>query len=210
MKIEIAASSLREMRAIARGLDDAGKTIAVAQTRAINRVAAKTMTRARRAITSQVRLSASYVRERMTLQNATLAKPGATISARQRPTRLATYGASQLTRAASDASGDPLRGIPAGRKQAGISVGVKKGGARKKMRGAFLMPLRAGNVGGGNGMGVFIRTGPARRDVKHLYSPSVDQLFNGVAEALVPTIETELEAALLRQIQHEVDKAMNR
>ena len=210
MKIEIAESSLREMRHIARNLDDAGKTIATAQYRAINQVAAKTMTRARRAITSQVRLSASYVRERMTLQRANREKPSAVIRARQRPTRLATYGAAQLTRVAAEAGGDALRGIPAGRKQAGVSVGVKKSGGRKKMRGAFLVPLRAGNVGGGNGLGVFVRTGPARRDIKHLYGPSVDQLFNGVAETLTPEIETELEAALVRQITYEVDKAMNR
>jgi len=108
--------------------------------RAVNAVAAKNLTRSRREITSQVNLTASYVRDRMGLRKAGPSQTAATIYARRRATRLATYGAKQVTRKDQGAkrpaghyggkrwgihagSGDARRNIaagtvPAGRRQA--------------------------------------------------------------------------------------------
>ena len=73
--------------------------------------------------------------------------------------------------------------------------------------------LKANNVGkaeGGNGMGVFIRTGTGKRDIKHLYGLSVDQVFNSVSDTIAPDVEAELEAALLRQARYEFAKALGK
>lgn len=182
------------------------KAVTRATYRAINGVAAKNLTRSRREIGKPVNLSASYIRERMSLSKANSSHLVASIKARQRPTRLATFSAKQLSRRANSSNGDALRGIQKGRRQAGVSVAVKRGGGRKKMPGAFFVPLRSGNVAAVNGMGVFIRTGSGKKDIKHLYGPSVDQLFRGVIDDVAPDVQAELEAELIRQANYEFSK----
>lgn len=208
-------------------LDEVAREIGIASAvvtrsiyRAINAVAAKTLTRSRRLIVDQVNLGHAYVRERMSLRRANPGQLSATISARTRSTRLATYGARQVTKKApkpvkgsrrfgvQSGSGDSMRGIPKGSVPHGIRVGVKRGGARKRMPGAFFMPLLAGKVAAGNGMGVFIRTGSGKKDIKHLYGPSVDQLFNGVIRDIEDDVQDELNAAVLRQARYEFGKAL--
>ena len=182
------------------------KAVTRATYRAINGVAAKAFTRSRREIGKPVNLSASYIRERMSLSKANSSHLVASIKARQRPTRLATFAAKQLSRRANSSNGDALRNIQKGRRQAGISVAVKRGGGRKKMPGAFFVPLRSGKVAAVNGMGVFIRTGSGKKDIKHLYGPSVDQLFRGVIDDVAPDVQAELEAELIRQANYEFSK----
>lgn len=209
MSYKIRASDVNR---ITRGIISSASAAERATYRVINRVAQKTLTASRREIVSQVSLTAAYVRERMDLS---LANPGrmfAVITARRRPTRLATYGARQLTRAAKTAKGDVMRSIAAGRKQAGVSVKVKRaGGGRKQMRGAFFIPLRRGRGDlGANGMGVFIRTGTGRDAIKHLYGPSVDQVFRSVADRAVPKVMQELRDELKKQTAYEVRKAIGK
>ena len=173
-----------------------------AQFRAVNRVASKFRTAASKAIRDQVRLPAAYVNDNLTVtQMATERNPEAVISGRKRPTRLARYGAKQMARAARGAAGDQLRGIPSGKKQAGVSVAVSRKGGRKKMRGAFLLPLKNSGV-----MGVFVRTGSARGDIEHLYGPSVDQVFRGVRRELKPEISKELVKEYRAQLNYAMQK----
>lgn len=208
--------------------------------RGINKVANKAFTRGRSEISSQVNLSASYVRDRMDMSPASPGRFVAVISARMRNTTLSTYGARQATRKAKRAKGDARRGIAAGSKQAGISVAVKRGGGRKRMPGAFLIPLRAGKDDGGNGMGVFIREGgmahaqsivspeirvgknrwkkgtPLNRVksrvtgsagvLRHLYGPSVYQVFRQVIADIAPDMPAELETAISSQLDYELKK----
>ena len=151
----------------------------------------------------------------------------AVIAARKRPTRLATYGAKQVTRKDKGAkrgtghnggklwgihagSGDPSRNIAAGSVPAGITVKELRRSPRQKLPGAFFMPLRGGKAEGGNGMGVFIRTGTGKRDLKHLPGLSVDQVFKSVIDTIAPDVETELEEALLRQARYEFAKALGK
>jgi hypothetical protein len=173
-----------------------------AQFRAVNRVTSKFRTAASKAIRGQVRLPAAYVNENLTItQKATEQRPEAVISGRKRPTRLARYGAKQLARAASGARGDQLRGIASGKKQAGVSVSVSRRSSRKKMRGAFLLPLKNSGV-----MGVFVRTGSGRGDIEHLYGPSVDQVFRGVRRELKPEISKELAKEYRAQLNYAMQK----
>lgn len=226
MSIELRIDT-SDMQRLGAQLGAAGRVVGLAQSRAINRVAGKAQTRLRKGITSIVRLKAGYVRERMKLKRATVQNPTAVIESRERATRLARFGASQITaRAASSKprqgkkgrrlaprklKGDVLRGIRPGRKAAGVSVHVLVAGARKRMEKAFLIPLRAGNVAGGNAMGVFTREGPGRRNIRHRYSMSVAAWARAVAEAddYVSEIQSELDDAFIRQLRHELDRAFS-
>ncbi|OEY66801.1 phage tail protein [Marinobacter sp. X15-166B] len=169
-----------------------------AQFRAVNRVASKYRTAASKAVREQVRLPAAYVNQNLTItQKATAKNPEAVISGRKRPTRLARYGSKQMARAAAGARGDGVRAIAPGRKQAGVSVAVRRAGGRKKMRKAFMVPLQ-----GSGQMGVFVRTGPGRKDIKHLYGPSVDQVFRGVRDDLRPDIRRNLVTEYKSQLAY--------
>ena len=172
----------------------------------VNTVARKTMTDTRREIRAEVNLTDRYIRDRMDLVPASSGRAVAYVIARARATRLATYGARQLTRAAKRAKGDPLRGIGSGRKQAGISVAVDGMGARKPMPGAFLIPLRAGKEPSSNGMGVFIRVGPGKKDIKHEYGPSVNQLFRWNLRVSEQKISAALDAETQRVLEYELKR----
>lgn len=185
---------LDEVRA---ALGRSGRVSRKAARLAINDTARKIRTASSKAVRDQVNLKAAYVNRHLRLtQRATDSELAAVISARTRPTRLARYGAKQLTRKAPRATGDPSRNIPAGRKQAGVSVKVQKGGARRKMRGAFLIPLQSAGV-----EGVFVRTGSGDSDIEHLYGPSVDQVFQDVREDVAPDTETMLAREFRRQLK---------
>lgn len=193
MSYSINAKDITKATGFLRG---AVRAVEKAQMRAINRTASKTRTAASKAIRQDIKLPASYVNENLKVsRKASINNPEAVITGRKRPTRLARYGAKQMSRVAKQASGDPSRGIASGRKQAGVSVAVKKGGSRKKMRKAFLIPLK-----GSNAMGVFVRTGSGKKDIKHLYGPSVDQVFRAVRTDLKPQIRRELVTEYERQL----------
>lgn len=75
--------------------------------------------------------------------------------------------------------GDPMRGIQKGQKANGIAIKVKAKGNTKRLASAFLMPLRAGALQGGNGLGVFRRPDVGGKP-KALYGPSLDQVARRV------------------------------
>lgn len=170
--------------------------------RAINSTAAKVQTMAIKDITSQLALQTSYVRELFSVKQAGPGKLFAVVGARRRAIRLARFGAKQLTRSAKRAKGDAMRGIPAGRAAAGVSVKVTKGGSTRKMRKAFLLPLRAGNAAGGNGMGVFVRLPGG--ELKHLYGPSPDQVFRRWCREQAPNVSLMLAQAYASQLRYEL------
>jgi hypothetical protein len=196
-----------QIDAVARRFGLSAEQVPRVQYMAINRIAEKAQTRSRRMIVAQVNLPDAYVRARMWLTKASEGRPVAIISARRRATTLASYGAKQMTVAAKRAKGDARRNIAAGRKQAGISVLVSRANGRKPMRGAFFMPLRAGKIAAGNGMGVFIREG-ANGEPVHLYGPSVDQVFSGVIDDIVPEIRVEFETEMTRLATLEIRKSI--
>lgn len=196
MSYEIDASQVGAGRKFLRGMKRAAEN---AQYRAVNRVASKTRTRASKRIREDVRLKAAYVNKNLkVVKKARRDDPNAIIRARQRATRLARYGAKQLTKRAPGAQGDPSRGIAAGRKAAGVAVNVARSTGRSKMPGAFLIPLNNSGL-----MGVFIRRGGR---LQHLYGPSVDQLFRRVRGETHEKVAEDLEAEYRRQFAFAVRK----
>lgn len=152
----------------------------------INKTADRARTRASREIRSQVRLTAAYLNQDKKLwvsSKATETNLESRVSARKRPTSLVTYGAKQLTR----------RGKRKPIVNAGVSVGIKRSGRRKKIRQAFFVKLRSGNVGiavrsteGLNLKKLGIAAGNKSGGMITLYGPSVDQVFNTVREEIAP------------------------
>ena len=92
--------------------------------------------------------------------------------------------------------GDASRGIDEDDKAAGVSVDVNRKGA-KTITSAFTMPLK-----NGNGTGVFRREGG---EVKHLYGPSVYQVFRRYIttneQAIADTLRDEFVGRLDTKIQ---------
>lgn len=206
--------------------------------RAVNAVAEKVKTQAVRDIVGQLNLSHSYVSG---LAGIIKASPGdeyrsassiAYVRMRMRAIRLARFDARIVTADAPRAKGDYLRNIGAGRKAVGVSVKVTRRGQRKTMPGAFLLPLRAGKIDGGNGMGVFVRRGSRahaaalnmdfsdidnprrprystrRREyagqLVHLYGPSPDQIFRRWRAEYAPDILRMLVKAYDSQLRYEL------
>lgn len=201
LNIEVDVDALAPL---ADGIRAAPDAIVRAQLDGINVVADRVNQESRRRIVSTVNLSPTYVRDRMRYVKAKRSTMKAGIFARVRPTTLATFGAQQLVQPAPKAKGDKLRGIPAGQKQAGVSVMVKPA-SRKAMRKAFLVPLR--NVGR---MGVFTRFGPEKKDILHRYGPSVDQVFRNVAGDMEPDIIADLDREISNRVYVEVAAGIGR
>ncbi|WP_018875287.1 phage tail protein [Thioalkalivibrio sp. ALJ8] len=212
MSYTIDTSNIGAARRFLRGVQRAAQN---ASYRAVNRTAQQTRTQASRRIRQEVRLPARYVNDNLkVVKRARRDDPTAIIRGRRRPTRLARFGAKPITKRAAGARGDALRGIGAGRKAAGVSVNVGRTSGRSKMPGAFLIPLSSvrTNVFGGQQrdrtghMGVFVRTGSGRGAIRHLYGPSVDQLFNRLRRDL----QAETTGLLSREYERQLGVLMRR
>lgn len=170
----------------ARALRDIPAASARAAFRSVNKIAAKANTQVKRTIASQVMLPASYVADKLSLQQANLNNPTAIITGRRRPTTLASYGAKLLRNG----------------KKPGVSVKVSRQGPRKVLKKAFLLTLKAG-AEAGSAQGVFMRVGGK---LKHLYGPSVDQLFRRIKDEISPQIVMDLSDAFFKQLDYELQR----
>lgn len=203
MKIDGLETIARAVKGLQR-IKDANARAAY---RAVNSVSSKVATQSRREIGEQINLPQSYIRDQTTVTKASTDRPIAIIKMRKRPVRMARFGARQLTapvRGPRGARGDSSRGIPSGRKAAGVSVRISRSGGRTSRRSGFLIPLRAGNVDGGNGLGLFVRTGKGPTAIKHKYGPSPDQLFRRWRSQAAPDIKTMLAEAYASQLKYEL------
>ena len=167
--------------------------------RAINRTVQWSRTQAAREIREQVNLPASYLsgsNGRLTItQQATSDDLSAVITGRHRPTSLARF------------SSNAREGF-----QRGARVTVQPGLSRFLPR-AFFVPLRSGNSDTKNNVGLAIRLPagqipsraykptPLGRNTWLLYGPSVDQVFDDVAQDMSPAIAEYLEAEFLRLME---------
>lgn len=174
---------------------------------ALNEVVDRTYDLARERITTGINLDDAYLRRRMSVTHADTSRLQAEIVARgDRPsmTRLASYDARMVivprtTRGRSRNTG--RLGIPQGSKQSGIDVTVVRG-SEKTMGSAFLLRLKQGSEDG-NKFGVFIREGKRK---KHLYGPSVYQLFRWQAERITDEVADDLETTLIERVQEQLDR----
>lgn len=148
-----------------------------------------------RRIRDQVNFSAGYLNEPGRFQIARFATPAqlsAVIAARTTPTSLARF-ATQRTR---------------GTKNAGLRIGIKRGGAKAVLRSGFFINLRSGNRGVAVPEAVadrlnLRRAGFSARATKRgyllLYGPSVDQVFRTVKDDMAPVLSDFTNTEFLRQ-----------
>lgn len=178
-------------------------------------------------MTERINLTPDYVRERMAIEHAKnpndVRARVVAFGSKGHLTTLARYDSRQTTRPVTwsndrirsmgkafgpwpgwtERKGDQTRGIAPNLKEAGISVEVTRG-SRKQSDGLFLMPLR-----NGNGLGVFARTGEGRKAYKHLYGPSVYQLFRYTINAgLADEIGDDFERQLGDEAERLLQKAL--
>lgn len=221
--MKVTFSGFKDIKAMASRIQNAQHASERAAYRSVNAVLSKVTTAARRDIASKINLPQGYITDQMHSTKATAADPKAMLRIRRRGIGLARFAAIQLTKPAPRAKGDPLRKIARGRKQAGVSVKVLSKGSRKTLRGAFLLPMRAGKINGGNGFGLFIRDGRAgprldyegqkgmdmqkykwRGNIRHLYGPSPDQLFRRWRADSIPNIKRMLAETYASQLRYEL------
>ena len=164
---------------------------------AINDTIRWSRTRGSRAIRQQVNLTVAYLNTPGRFEISRFASDKsleARLVARQRPTQLIRYGARQRW----------IKGKTVDRKRAGIRVKVKRAGRSRVIRQAFFVRLRRGTQEGGN-QGIAVRnteglnlrklgvsTSKRSDTFQVLYAPSVDQVFRGVREDLLPDIDDRI------------------
>lgn len=181
------------------GLDPRALDRAAAQ--ALTETAERTYDIARERISAGVNLDDAYLRRRMEVEPASASGLTATIVAKgdyTKLTRLASYNAQMVIVPRTSAGKSRNTGrlsIPQGRKQAGVNVAVVRG-AEKEVRGGFMLKLREGSQQGEK-YGVFIREGGKK---KHLYGPSVYQLFRWQAPRLANDTADDLEQTLIARV----------
>lgn len=173
-----------------------GKEGQKAITRATNNTGRKARTLSSREIRNDVRLSAAYVRKRLKIQKATFKRNEYVIRAATRGVLMTRYPHRELARG-------------------GVSVGIKKGGARQKLSKAFVTELNAGNrrvraiavpdlTGAQGGKRARYATGNLK--IRVLYAPSVSQVFNDVRDRITP----EVERYYVVQMDKEINQAIRR
>ena len=153
-----------------------------------------------------INLEPAYVRSKTDVQLATRS-PHAEVTVNGDLTILGRYPLAQMVQIASArAKGDRSRGIPPGYKQAGVSVGIRRTGPTKQPK-WFTMRLRAGRQPGTN-IGVFVRTGPDKQDVKHIYGPAPYSLFRYQADMHLNEIAQALNDAVFKAIDASIEKEL--
>jgi hypothetical protein len=121
-------------------------------------------------------------------------------------TPLGRYNATPVYTPAKAKKSRPTTGglrIPTGMRQSGVQVEVTRGTPNTGFANGFLMPLKRGADAGGNGVGVFTRSGGRLR---HRYGPAVYQLFKTQIPNIEGEIGDDLEAELLDALQQEIEK----
>ena len=201
--------------------------------RGVNFVAGKVRETSVREVVSQVNLKESYVDPKITIgKTATPEDTVATIETPVRGVMLGNFGAQQQTvsnvwTAAMYAeafgtlkaevrpnpkagkmpwtprTGDPLRAIAPGAKQAGIRVAVKAAGAVSTLSHVFFMPMK--NQDGK--FGTFSRPKGGGK-AKAKYGPSVDQVVKGVWRDATDEISGMLGETVLEEVTNELTKGL--
>lgn len=177
MKISLDIRGGTALRALRKQIEAYPQAAAVAAKKTVNEAAAQAAQQAANDISQRYTLSAAYVREKLIVWPAETTLNAAVV-AKKDTFNKARYGATQITAPAPGAKGDPRRGIPAGRKQAGVSAKILRAGSRKVVRGEFFLPRQRGwgdnAISGGLGMGVFWRW---RDEIEQVFTISPSQAY---------------------------------
>lgn len=174
---------------------------------AVNQVGASTEQKFRERIAATINLSDAYLRGRMQFipaqPNAAVAE--AIIRAPYRHTPLSRYDPAQLVQPVKRpdrAKGDPARGIPKGRKPAGMTVEVTRG-SRKTFANAFTIPTRPKLRDSDGNPLLFTRKADGKLEVR--YGPSVYQLVRVQIDRTEDEVGIDLELAVLAEAERAVE-----
>lgn len=182
-----------------------GREFGLACLTAVNEVTTRFDKDSQHGMTADIGLTPAYVRSKTDVALAErLVNPRAEIRVRGDLTILGRFPLQQLTQAArTKAKGDPARGIPAGRKQAGVKATIRRSApaAREKW---FTMRLRAG-AGPGANVGVFVRQTGSDKP-KHIYGPSPYSLFRHQIETHIGSVEDDLQRTALNRTAELVER----
>lgn len=196
-----------EAKALADRLDSitARTRLNIAAVEAVNEVTRRAEPELRAGEVRDINLSETYVSSKTDLTLAT-SKPTATILTRGDLTILGHYPREQLTQPTrtNRVKGDPSRGIPKGRKQAGMRVAIKRSSTTEQPK-WFTMRLRHGTESGDK-VGVFVRANGGKP--KHIYGPSPYSLFRFQAQAQGEEIANDLRRTALLRMVDEVERAL--
>lgn len=206
--MKLIVDAKREMPKLADRLGRvSGSVIGLAARDAVNEVITRFQRDALGGMTADIGLTPAYVKSKTDLRLAESAvNPKAEMVTRGDLTILGRFPLRQLTQPARrKAKGDPSRGIPAGRKQAGVEAAIRRSApaARDKW---FTMRLRAGSAPGDN-VGVFVRA-TGRDKPKHIYGPAPYSLFRFQRDQRAPDVERDLADTAMRTIVDRVEKAL--
>ena len=192
LKVRMDQGMLRDLQ---RDLSAIKNGSSKAMSRAINHTLGVTRTEASQRIRKQVALKAGYVKDRLVIRKATIAKPVGMIRTPSRGVLLSRYANRSY------------------KSKPGLGVKVKAGGGFKHMPGAFFIgPLK--NSGA---TAIAIRTEkalPSRsgallkpkrfQGIKILYGPSVSQVFTDVKDDL----QAPSGNRLMQRLAYEADRLL--
>lgn len=159
---------------------------------AINKAAPRVRTSASKAIRSQVRLKAAFVRDRLAIRKATRSRLSGAI---QTPSR-----GLLLTRYSTDTNINPDKTswiLPPPLPKQGIKVKVKPSGSPKKMGREFFYMVLPGS----KALAIVRRrekAGPKGGKIDVAYAPSLSQVFNTVRDEVLPEASEIYQDELLK------------
>lgn len=180
--------------------------IALAAVDAVNTVTKRADESLREGEIADINLTDVYVRSKTDVALA-VRSPRAEITVRGDLTILGRYPLRQLMQPAGPRSkGDPSRGIPAGSKQAGVQASIKRSGTPPQPK-WFTMKLRRGKESGEN-VGVFVRVGPEKSAVKHIYGPAPYSLFRHQVGVQIEDIANDLQRTTDAKIAQRIERAL--
>lgn len=188
-----------------------GELLGQAVVSTLNAVVDRTYDLARSRINQGINLTDDYVKRKLVVERATSRKPEASITsngAKEDQVPLRNFDAKMVLVAAKDTRGrrnTGAIGIPKGKKQRAVQIEVSRGGAQSLTYG-FMLPLRAGTVSGGNGLGVFARSRDGQ--IRHRYGPAVYQLFKHQIPLLEDDVAADMEKTLGDYAQDVLEKAL--
>ena len=167
---------------------------------AINKTVPIAKTRASKEIRDQVRLSASYVRGRLTVRKATRAKLSGAVGTPQRGLLLSRFNTN------ANIAGDKTSWIrPPLAPRGSIKLKIKSGGATIGAPGdgnnrPFYMVLN-----GGKNLAIAVRrevAGPQGGAIKVFSGPSISQVFNSVRSDILPDASDEFQAQMIDAMRY--------
>ena len=157
-----------------------------------------------------INLQRTYVKSKTDLLLGTNPSvPRAAITTKGDATVLGNFGPLATIRAGAGNSVLRRAGPRVGRRNAGVIVNIKRDRAEKQNQ-WFILPLKRGDIPGGNGLGVFVRddalapSAGAKREGKagkrHIYGPAPYQLFRTQIDKQGPQWVEDLETRAVAKL----------